>query len=83
MQPLQAYRLAYHRLVAGGVRRTSALLYPLRRRLRRPENRIMLTTGDSLVSPVDEPLLALFERSGSVGVPACRLDVGARDRSTP
>jgi FkbM family methyltransferase len=53
--------MAYHRLVAGGVRRTSALCYPIRRRLLRPENRIVLTSGDSLVSPVDEPLLALFD----------------------
>jgi FkbM family methyltransferase len=44
------------------VRRTSALSYPFRRRLPpRPENRLVLTTGDSLVSPVDEPLLALFD----------------------
>src|SRR5829696_7537799 len=60
-QPLQAYLSAYHRLVAGGVRRLSALSYPLRRRLPRPENRLDLTTGESLVSPVGEPLLALFE----------------------
>jgi FkbM family methyltransferase len=48
--------------VAGGVRRRSALSYPLRRRLPpRPKNRLVLTTGDSLVSPVEEPLLALFD----------------------
>lgn len=59
--PLRAYLGAYRRLVAGGVRRTSALFYPLRRRLPRPVNRIVLTDGDSLVSPVEEPLLALFD----------------------
>jgi FkbM family methyltransferase len=37
------------------------LVYPLRRRLPRPKNRLDLTTGDSLVSPAEEPLLALFE----------------------
>jgi 2-polyprenyl-3-methyl-5-hydroxy-6-metoxy-1,4-benzoquinol methylase len=59
--PIQAYLHAYHRLVAGGVQRSSVLVYPLRRRLPRPKNRLDLTTGDSLVSPAEEPLLALFE----------------------
>jgi FkbM family methyltransferase len=43
------------------VRRSSALLYPLRRRLPRGQNRLDLTTGDSLVSPAEEPLIALFD----------------------
>jgi FkbM family methyltransferase len=59
--PIQTYLKAYRGLVSGGVRRRSALFYPLRRRLPRPENRLELTTGESLVSPVGEPLLALFE----------------------
>jgi FkbM family methyltransferase len=43
------------------VQRRSVLLYPLRRRLPRPENRLKLRTGETLASPVGEPLLALFE----------------------
>lgn len=60
-QLLKAYLTAYRRLVDAGVRRTSALSYPVRRRLPRPENRILLASGDSLLSPVEEPLLALFD----------------------
>jgi FkbM family methyltransferase len=59
--PVQDYLRTYRGLVTGGVRRSSALSYPLRRRLPRPENRLDLTTGESLVSPVGEPLLALFD----------------------
>lgn len=51
----------YRDLVAAGVRPSSALLYPLRRRIpRRARNRIDLVTGAALVSSLDELLLKQF-----------------------
>jgi len=41
----------YRRLSAAGVRRTSLLLYPLRRRLPPHHQRLDLDSGDSLLAP--------------------------------
>jgi FkbM family methyltransferase len=44
-----------------GVRPTSALAYPVRRRVPPRRNRLALAGGEVLVSPADEQLLTLFE----------------------
>jgi FkbM family methyltransferase len=51
----------YRRLRAGGVRASSLLLYPVRRRLPRPYNLLQLEHGESFRSPPDEELLTLIE----------------------
>jgi FkbM family methyltransferase len=51
----------YRRLSAAGVRRTSLLLYPLRRRLPPHHQRLDLDSGDSLLAPPGDPLFTMFE----------------------
>ena len=52
---------ALRRLIRIGVRPTSALAYPVLRRLPPRRNRIALAGGGVLVSPPDEQLLTLYE----------------------
>ena len=62
MDTTRAYFDAYRRLRAGSVTRTSALCYPIYRRLR-GQNRLDLASGEVLVSPVSEPLLTMFDEA--------------------
>ena len=48
-------------LAKGGASLRGILLYPLRHRLATPRNQIDLKTGLSIVSPMEEPLIYLFE----------------------
>lgn len=51
----------YRRLRAGGVRSSSLLLYPIRRRLPRPYNLLELRSGESFRSPPNEELTTIFD----------------------
>ena len=57
------YLHVYARFTAGGVKSSSLLLYPVRRRIPPRRSQLDLGTGDSLVSPASEPLLTMFEES--------------------
>jgi FkbM family methyltransferase len=60
-QRFRDYLQRSRRLSRAGVRLDSLLLFPLRRRLPNPCNRIDLKEGLVLTSPPNEPLLALFQ----------------------
>lgn len=63
MNSPQGYLRTYRRLRRGGATRRSVVLYPARRRGRRPHNRLDVKGAGTLVSPVEEPLLTMFHET--------------------